>query len=213
MAKKGDLGLAFQEYSGREAEAVRAKTAGDFAAVLQQAQSAIPLLRDTIAYLRRYHKVLPAQLWAIELILQYAPPMFSRRSLDKVSAWLADTNRTERAAYPDLPARLETAWRRLSLAARIWPSIVASPVLATPADDPSEVRQIMAFWVKYGAVTEQVIAGRSHFRLTTHRDCAIRAKCAKCGHLAHAKWSEMLGNKQCHRCRTNSPIAFVAREA
>ena len=69
MAKKLDLESAFQEYSTREAEAIRAKNAGNFAGLLEVAESAIPFLHDTIAYLRRYHKVVPVQFEAIELIL------------------------------------------------------------------------------------------------------------------------------------------------
>ena len=137
--------------------------------------------------------------------------MFKYRSLEAVGVWLAETKRSERTAFPDLSARLDVAQGRLSLAARIWPTHEPSPVLATPNDDPKDVRQIMAFWVQYGAVAEQVIAGVTQYRLATHRDRAVRVKCVKCGHISQAKWIESLSNKDCVRCRTNAPVVLVAR--
>src|SRR5262245_45206661 len=150
VAKKADLEASFRECSARCAEATRAEANGDFAVVLERAASTLPRLREYIAYLRRYQQVEAPRLPSVDLILHYAPPMFARRSLDAVGAWLAEATRAERRLYPDLPGRLETARRRLALAARVWPSWrPAAPGTGVPGD-AAEVAQLLDFWTRYG---------------------------------------------------------------
>ncbi|HJZ94797.1 MAG TPA: hypothetical protein VKE40_28280 [Gemmataceae bacterium] len=210
MAKKADLEASFRECLARCGDAARAEVDGDFAAVLERAESTLPLLRAYIAYLRRYQGVEAPRLPSIELILHYAPPMFSRRSLDAVDAWLAQASRTERGAYPDLPVRLTDARRRLALAARVWPSWRAA-ASDRVSPDAAEVAQLFDFWIGYGAVVKCAAPHPPQYQLVTHPQRKALGKCARCGHKDIADWADLLGARVCPHCRATSDFVIVAR--
>jgi hypothetical protein len=91
VAKKAELEASFLTAHARCAEAAAAEADLDFPRALRQAEAALPLVRESIAYPRRYHKVEAPNLPAVDLILRFAPPAFARRSLDAVDCIISST--------------------------------------------------------------------------------------------------------------------------
>jgi hypothetical protein len=209
VAKKADLEASFRACQTRCAEATRAEGQGDYARVLERAESTLPLLRESIAYLRRYQKVKAPYLPSVDLILRYAPPLFARRSLDAVDGWFAGASRPERAAYPDLPDRLDAARRRLALAVRVWPAWPAAAV--RQATDAAEVSGLLDLWMRYGTVARKPGTAPPVYAPVTHPRRRARGKCARCGRSDEAAWADLLVPRICPHCRTEAVFVIVAR--
>ena len=207
VAKKADLEASFRTCQTRCAEATRAEADGDYSRALERAVAALPLLREYIAYLRRYQKVEAPHLPPVDLILQYAPPLFARGVLDTLDAWLAEAGRAERAAYPDLPGRLEAARRRLALAIRVWP---AWPVTA-PSPDGSDATELLRFWTRYGAVARRPGTDAPIFEPVTHPRRSALGKCPGCRRTHETVWAALLDPSPCPHCRAAGPFVIVAR--
>jgi hypothetical protein len=209
VAKKADLEASFRACSARCAEATRAEADGDYARVLERAESTLPLLRESIAYLRRYQKVTAPYLPSVDLILRYAPPLFAGQSLDAVAGWFSGASWPERAAYPDLPGRLDAARRRLALAVRVWP---AWPAAAAPqAADPAGASELQEFWMRYGAVARRPGAAPPAYEPVTHPRRWARGKCSRCGRSDEAEWADLLAPRTCPHCRAETEFVIVAR--
>jgi len=213
VAKKVDLEASFRACSARCAEAARAEAASDYPRVLDQAESTLPLLRQYIAYLRRYQKVEAPHLPSVDLILTYAPPIFGRRSLDLVDAWFAEGSRTERAAYPDLPDRLATARGRLALAVRLWPMWPATVGTPISAPDAAEAALLFDVWTRCGAIARRPGVSPPAYAPVTHPRRRARGKCPHCGRADEAAWADLLDTRRCPHCRAEGPFVIVARTA
>jgi len=211
VAKKADLEASFREYSARCAEAARAEVDRDYPRVLESAESTLPLAREAIAYLRRYQRVPAPRLVSVSQILRYAPPLFARRSLDRVDKWFAEGSRAERKAYPDLPEQLQAARRVMALAARLWPSWRAAAPPVARGDDPKVMMQLMDVWTSCGAVVRREDARASTFQLVSHPQRRALGKCVRCGHEKEDKWIELLGEGMCPHCRAISSFVILAR--
>lgn len=211
MAKKADLETSFRAAQAQCAEAAHAEAAGDYPRALERAESALPRLREYIAFLRRYQKVEAPHLPAVDLLLRYAPPLFARRALDAVGDWLVQGTRTERAAYPDLPDRLEVARHRLRLAVRLWPGWPASA--PGPAADTAEARQLLEFWTRLGAIARRPGTSPPGYEPVTHPERPARGKCPRCGRADEAAWADLLFPRTCPHCRARSEFVLVARIA
>jgi len=168
-------------------------------------------LREAIAYLRRYQQVATPRLLSVAQILRYAPPLFARRSLDRVDQWYSEGSRNERKAYPDLPEQLQAARRTMALAARLWPSWRAATPAATRGEDPKLSAQLLDFWASYGALVRRDNATPGVCHLVTHSKRQVRGKCARCGQEKPAKWVELLDASMCPSCRAISTFVIVAR--
>lgn len=213
MAKKAELEASFRATQARCAEAARAEADGDFSRVLERAEAAIPLLRESIAFLRRYHKVRFPNLPAVDLILRYAPPLFARRSLDAIDRWFAGASRAERAAYPDLADRLAAARRLLDLAVRVWPCVSAAARQPTSAPNTAEATRFLDLWVRMGAVARRHGSQPPAYEPVTHQRRQARGKCPRCARSTEAAWAELLFPFACPHCRATGQFVLVARIA
>jgi hypothetical protein len=211
VAKKADLEASFRACSARCAEAARAEADGDYPRALDRAEAALPLLREYVAFLRRYQKVEAPGLSPVDLIVRYAPPMFAGRSLDAVDAWVAEANRAERAAYPDLPDRLAEARRRLALAVLVWP--VWPAAARNRHVDAAGAADLLDFWTRYGAVAHRPGTAPPVYEPVTHPRRRARGKCPTCGRADEAEWAALLGPRACPHCRATGEFAIVARTA
>jgi hypothetical protein len=210
MAKKAELEASFRKCSALCTEAVQAEADNDFTRLLDRAGATLPLLRESIAFLRRYQKIEAPNLPSVDLILRYAPPMFATRSLDSVDEWFAASSRSERKTYPDLPDRLADARRLLTLAVRVWPpwpAVAQSEVKAEGA----EVAQLFNFWSRYGAVVKQPGRTPTTFAPVTHPRCRARGKCPTCGRSDEAAWADLLVRRTCPHCNCAGQFVIVAR--
>lgn len=213
MAKKVDLEASFRACQARTAEAVRAEADGDFPRALDRAEGTLPVLREYVAFLRRYQKVEAPQLPAIEVILRCAPPLFARRALDAVDAWLAELNRTERVAYAHLPDELASARRRLALAVRVWPRWPATGPAPTPPADAEDVARLFDVWTRCGAIARRPGTAPATYEPITHPRRRARGKCPACGRTDEAEWAGLLGPRTCPHCRVTGSFVILARTA
>lgn len=176
VAKKVDLEASFRACQAHCAEAMRSEADGDYPRALARAETALPLVRESVAFLRRYQKVEAPQLPAVDLILRCAPPLFARRALDAVAAWLAELNRAERAAYADLPDRVAAARRRLALAVRVWPTWPATATPAVAPADAADVARLFDVWTRSGAIARRPGTSPAVYEPVTHPRRPVRGK-------------------------------------
>lgn len=213
MAKKADLEASFRACQARTAEAARAEVDGDYPRALDRAKGTLPLLREYVAFLRRFQKVEAPQLPAVEVILRCAPPLFARRALDAVDAWLAELNRAERAACRDLPDQTVAARRRLALAVRVWPRWPATGPAPVPPADAEDVARLFDVWTRCGAITRRPGTAPPVYEPVTHPRRRARGKCPACGRTDEVEWMALLGSRACPHCRTVGTFVIVARTA
>jgi len=213
MAKKVDLEAAFRFCSARSSDALQAEIAGDFSAVLNIAESCLPRLRESIAYLRRFQSIDAPKLIAVELILRYAPPMFAPNYLNAVEEWCAKLNRSERNCYPNLPAEIESARHRMALAARIWPHWPSSSSNQLAESRSIDALQIIDVWRRFGAIEREGTNQSGSYRLVSHPKSATRGKCNLCGSEDRAPLFDLLKYRKCPRCQQTGMFTIVGRVA
>lgn len=209
MAKKADLESSFRAVQARFADAAQAEGQADFPAALAHAEACLPDLRGYMAYLKRYRGIEAPGLPSVELIFRLAPPMFATRAFAAVDAWLAEASRAERKAYPHLPADLELARDRLTLATRLWPAWRITPVTAPTA----EAGQLLDVWVVSGAVARVQGTNPPSYELVTYPSRPAVGKCCVCGTRVEGPWVEFLAPKPCTRCRAATEFVLMPRSA
>jgi hypothetical protein len=202
VAKKADLEAAYNRYGVICAEVGRAEQQRDYFAVLQQAETSLSHLRAAIAYQRRYLAVDRPSLPTVDRLLRYAPPLFARRSLDALEAWLGEGKRAERAAYPHLPEQLSAARRAMSLAARLWSEwhVQGPTSLQLSGPDVKAAEAIARVWVTVGAFTRGLSGAVPYTPVTNLRRDAW-GKCHGCGHMYRAKIVALLKPLSCPQCK------------
>jgi len=123
MAKKVDLEAAYRRNDELCRRAVQAETIGDLRAALRLSESCLALLRDALAYQRRYLPTALQPTFAVDRVLSLAPPLFAYRSLDALALYSESRTKAEIATLTDLPGRLIIARQVLSGAIRMWSTL------------------------------------------------------------------------------------------
>lgn len=135
MATKAELQTAFERCEQRRRDVSPLEAARSYAQVVQALLAVLPDQHAAVSYQRRYLKSPAPVTPALDLILRYAPPIFQGGALTAVQQWYDSGTKTERAALPDFPAKIETARAVLAHAVQLWGVLAEHPTAVRPATD------------------------------------------------------------------------------
>jgi hypothetical protein len=212
VARKAELEAAYivhNEYCD-QAELYEAKQ--DYHAALQHAEFGLSQLQHTLTFQRRFLKIARPALPTVDRIVRLAPPLFARRSLDALAAYIEGRSKADRTAFPDLPDRLADARRTLTFAVHLWSHL--SEALAVPAhtlDTDSRAPAIIKIWFAMGLIFRVRSENTSVYRVVTNPRRDALGKCPGCGASRQAPLLQLLEPLQCHSCNQSYSFAILRR--
>lgn len=210
MATKAELQAAHERCEAAHREAAAGASAHDYPAAVRHAEGVLPDQHAAVTYGRRFRPAEPAAAPLADLILRYAPACFLGRSLDAVETWYVGGTKTERAALPDLPARLAGAHDALAHAAALWAVLAESPAAALrPGPDP-RADAVLRLWLAAGAAAAHPTVRGAYVRVSDARRDAV-ARCAGCGRERRAPLAELLEPSDCPACGRRGDFVLARR--
>jgi hypothetical protein len=212
VAKKADLEAAHTRYADLTRQAVGLEAAHDYHAALRLAEECLTVLRDALAYQRRFLKTAQSASTAVDRILRLAPPLFARRSLDTLEAYFQGLKKADRAAFPNLPDGITAARQTLALAVRLWSELAQPPDTQTHPAAPDRVAAgIITVWVNAGLVARVSREGSTRYALVTDLRRGAWGKCPGCGSLRRASTVDLLYPLSCPSCGRQSEFVITQR--
>lgn len=203
MATKAELQTAFERCEQRRRDVSPLEAARSYAQVVQALLAVLPDQHAAVSYQRRYLKSPAPVTPALDLILRYAPPMFQGGALTAVQQWYDSGTKTERAALPDFPAKIETARAVLAHAVQLWGVLAEHPTAILRPTATAHDAAVLPIWISAGVIAQRPEDPATCSRVSDTRRPAV-AKCAGCGRERTALLAELLEPATCpaclHRC-------------
>lgn len=208
VARKAELEAAYTVHNEYCEQADLYEAKQDYRAALQHAEYSLPTLPHAITFQRRFLKNARPALPAVARIIRLAPPLFARRALDVLAAYIDGRSKTERTALPDLPDQLAAARRTLAYAVRLWSQF--NDALTVPAhalDADPVASEIIQVWFAMGLIFRTQSEKSSAYRVVTNPRRDALGKCPGCGALKQAPLLQLLEPLRCPSC--NQSYSFV----
>jgi hypothetical protein len=212
VARKAELEAVYtvhKEYC-EQADLYEAKQ--DYQAALQHAEYSLPTLPHAITFQRRFLKTTQPALPAVDRIIRLAPPLFARRSLDALAAYIDGRSKAERAALPGLPNQLAAGRRSLAFAVRLWSQFNDASAIPshTPDADPA-ASEIIRVWFAMGLIFRTRSEKSSVYRVVTNPRRDALGKCPGCGASKQAPLLQLLGPLRCPSCNQSNSFVVLRR--
>lgn len=209
-SKLEELRAVFNLHMGA---AVRAESEGNYAAAIQHAKGAWPVVSDIMRFERKYEDSERESDPSIDLVLRLAPLLFDRSSLRELEALLRTAKGIDRMATDDLAERVREANLLLAAVHRLWcliensPGILQADLLRLPDAEPAW-RTTLQSWEDMGLIRRVESGGSLELRITTNTNERVRARCMECGSLLAAEKRSFLIAGVCPVCKVTTDFVI-----
>jgi hypothetical protein len=211
---KSDLQFAQREYDRWERTARTHEMRSEFVECVAAAKRGWPFVADTMKYERKYEHRTFSSIGCIDLVLEYAPPLFDIDSLNELEWLLKDDRSIDRAATDDLAARLLEARNQIAKNLKAWRLLDAGDVeprilRRDAAITNPECARLLLVWTSIGCATRSSVDGLEVVKLQSLSARRLQAECSECGTVCVDKGAAFLDDCPCPRCATRT--YFVIR--
>lgn len=214
--KKAELEECHKQYRKLMKDAREAQNAGAFRDAVRKAIAAWPHIDGMMQYERKFNNTELPTVEAIELVLNYAPTVFDRESLDQLETLLKDQRRIEKNTSENLSDKLGKARALMWDAHRLWDYLESHPD-ANEADIKKVFqgghairRALLSQWEAMGLLRRASDGSSQRFSLTTRMGQIIPAKCSSCGAVTEGPKAMFLEPVACPECRARVNFVLLA---
>jgi hypothetical protein len=217
MAKsKADLESDHRLYRGAICKMQRAIEERDYLLSIRHAKYAWQHIDGMIQYESRYlDRGDFANIECVGHVLQFAPIVFDKESLEALSMLIKSTRRVDRCTPVDLADELAKALQLLSHTHGVWchienhqPCVIEECRAAFQGDD-SDFYRCLRIWRELELIDQYLEDNRQCLKILTFGDSQVRAKCSACGVLAQGLLSQFLNEDACPLCQENAEIVLL----
>jgi hypothetical protein len=204
--RKAEMEAHHDEYVELERD-IRAMLADrEFPAIFDVCKDAFPHFVPAIQY-RRREGIEPQtpRFLAIDVICQYAPPLFEHRFLDSLLDFVTSTRILAKAETGYL-SMVQAAVEREEAARRLWNHVERQPgtlrrdVAALLGLDRKVVDEIADIWDHLGVFTRHAADDPARLRLRSFLNVGAEGICATCGVRCKRAWESFLTRLRCPGC-------------
>jgi hypothetical protein len=199
------------------ARAQEQKKQGDFDEAIRTAKSAFAQIAGMMQHARKNGGQEVFVFIAIDLVLELAPLVLDRNSLDETSQLLKQQRKVAKNATTDLLSELRDAYELLKCSHNLWSCLeefeeLSEKDLQRKFGESKEYRGIVKSWNECGLL-EQILRGESFsIRLYSQMEEATLGKCPSCGEIATAPKSLFLDDVQCPSCHNQESFVILGSD-
>lgn len=190
---------------------------GDVLAAIEIAMKACDYIDGMMQFERRFEERTEREnVETIHYVLQYAPLVFDRASLDTLAALLKSQKRIDKNTAADLALEIQSAFQLMWDAHRLWTvleqanDVPQDKLRAKLGGDQERWRRIAESWSHMSLVERIPDRGSYRISLRSRIKAEIRAKCRGCGAVAKAAMGRFLEENTCPKCNNTSTFVILA---
>ena len=221
MAKnKAELQFDASRYREAVVAMRKAHNEGRYLEAIEIAMNACDYVDGMMQFERRFEdRTERKSVETIHYVLQYAPLVFDRSSLETLDEVLKSQKRIDKNTTADLADDLKSANALMWDAHRMWTELEQAADLpqdklrSSLGGEQERWREIAESWYGMGLIHRMPERGSYRISLATRIATEIRGKCPACGATGRAAMGHFLEEITCPRCKATSTFVMLRAAA
>ncbi|MCA9092853.1 MAG: hypothetical protein KDA68_05170 [Planctomycetaceae bacterium] len=212
--KKADMESHYNEYSRLILEARSEIEKLDYRKAIRTAESSWGFIDGMLQYEKRFLNSEKVSVQGISVVLSYSPFLLDFEPLDRVENFISANPRVRKNSRENLVDELQDSRECLVQAYSLWDRLEKKSLIYRDElkQQSSEVREIIDFWKDVGIGAWIPVSDRQVFRLVTHLQEIVRAKCNYCGVCVQAPKTKLLDLVVCPKCKQSSVFTLLTSQ-
>lgn len=212
---KADLEFQFHQFTSHAQQCEAYHRAGDFLHSLQVAGASLSFADGMLQYSKRFGSGPPKNICTAEYIMQYAPLLFHRLSLEQLDDSISASRRVAKGETWDYTHAVSMARAQMNRSRSLWNALEergelrAQDIKTIFGNAAASTLQTAKLWMDIGLISPVSDCGSNTFRLATSLGRPCSGKCANCGEVSTAPKSLLLEETNCPNCGTSTHFVLI----